>query len=775
MSKEILIFSPPFQGHLNILKDFQNKYRDQYEMQFVITGWDNIRPNLDGVEVPVHVLTAGNLHETDPALWTLPRVTELMDQSLALTEAIKPDLILYDFFSLEGREVGKKLEIPAWSSIPALMGSNSDRDYLHQKLSHPRNVQAFKDIYNRYGITIERNEIERISDGIHLPGEHNLVWTYYEISPPEFMEGRNKANPYSLVGHLRGEREVAKEKSDTTPTIYLSFGTVVMDNLWNNQPKIQENMRNYIGSLAELWQDKKLTVVFVTQGKKVLDAYPKNWQVYDQVDQVSQLANSDIFITHGGNNSFQEAVVKRVPLVVIPFFGDQPRVAKRAEELGIGINLRPAAEIDTRADKDFLSSNLALQTARAVESILKERGPNRQYEGLTLHATSLHTLLKSQLYYTGAKQLLKEELPVPTQALVFDRGQLLFGSNDSRILFEERSGLHNRLHIFKMLPFSAYASNEDSLPGIVDSYNDSLRNAENYTTDMNSEMIAYKQVLEAYRVFLNGELDISTMCVRSLDFFSEIFGVKFLTNHFNPDVNGITAQEMSYVLQNRHRFKNKVTFYQENTTGWQAIDYEEVGKLITGSKEISLAVKDTVDSETLWKDGIFVASTNEIKLKAVTAVVSDLYAIQGVKPDIKMNEQLVGMEETVFEVSHRLLSLRKNLEEQKIPYGLIVSIGNGITQRNNKWEDVGIVMMIDAHGKTSIAVSEGIVFPDKYVEVARTRGFEEITVGSVIAEDFNIPEASTDPHTLLTSGKISRKTLLQEAVVRALKSLGNDS
>ena len=46
-----------------------------------------------------------------------------------------------------------------------------------------------------------------------------------------------------------------------------------------------------------------------------------------------------LFVTHGGQNSFMEALTAGVPLVVCPGFGDQMGNAARAEKLGIGLKV----------------------------------------------------------------------------------------------------------------------------------------------------------------------------------------------------------------------------------------------------------------------------------------------------------------------------------------------------------------------------------------------------------------------------------------------------
>uniref|UniRef100_A0A914ND22 glucuronosyltransferase n=1 Tax=Meloidogyne incognita TaxID=6306 RepID=A0A914ND22_MELIC len=52
-------------------------------------------------------------------------------------------------------------------------------------------------------------------------------------------------------------------------------------------------------------------------------------------------AKVKLFVTHGGQNSFNEILKAGVPVIVIPFFGDQLFNATIAEYLGIGLSIKP--------------------------------------------------------------------------------------------------------------------------------------------------------------------------------------------------------------------------------------------------------------------------------------------------------------------------------------------------------------------------------------------------------------------------------------------------
>jgi UDP:flavonoid glycosyltransferase YjiC (YdhE family) len=51
------------------------------------------------------------------------------------------------------------------------------------------------------------------------------------------------------------------------------------------------------------------------------------------------IEKADLVIHHGGNNTFNDTTYYGKPSIILPYAIDQYNVAKRAEELGIGIHL----------------------------------------------------------------------------------------------------------------------------------------------------------------------------------------------------------------------------------------------------------------------------------------------------------------------------------------------------------------------------------------------------------------------------------------------------
>jgi len=450
--KKILIYSPPFSGHLYILKELIKDTKHLFNYKLVITGWDNIKPDLSGIdENMVTVLTAGDLNETDPALWTFPRAEKLLDKSIKLAQDFDPDLILYDFFSIEGNLTGQILHLPYWCSIPALIGAFENQEYRNNKYNNVLNQLALKQIKTKYNLDIKCEDVEMVSDGFHLPGEVNIIWSFEEVTPKNFINGRAKL-PYAFVGNLRGDNYEKHAYKNKKPMIYISFGTVVMNNLWNQQETTRENMRNFVKALAQKWNNEKYQIIFVTQGKQILDEYPQNWWVYDTVDQVDILSRADLFITHGGSNSFHEAIMQNVPMIVTPFFGDQILVSETAQSLGIGKRVGGTTSIDTHAEKDFLNKALVEKLDEAVKQVLEGYEYTYNYLHLKLNYSPIVSLITSEIPYEdgdlilGEKNLIprsREQLPTDLEAYVEH-----LSTNESQSISADMDTVLNALRIY---------------------------------------------------------------------------------------------------------------------------------------------------------------------------------------------------------------------------------------------------------------------------------------------------------------------------------------
>jgi len=168
---------------------------------------------------------------------------------------------------------------------------------------------------------------------------------------------------------------------------------------------------------------------------------------------------------------------------------------------------------------------------------------------------------------------------------------------------------------------------------------------------------------------------------------------------------------------------------------------------------------------------ITLSSTSIHKLNALRQACEALelkVEIDCVKTLSGQNEQPVGFEETFAGAFARAVSAKSQR-----PDTIAVGIESGIFRFETGFLsislDIAIVVVLDRNGRRIITTSNGIQFPEKYVKKAEALGFKTTTVGSIITKDFGGDPG--DPHSALTSGKISRTRTLVDALVTALKQV----
>ncbi|XP_076042878.1 UDP-glucosyltransferase 2-like isoform X2 [Oratosquilla oratoria] len=112
--------------------------------------------------------------------------------------------------------------------------------------------------------------------------------------------------------------------------IYFSLGSVVRSEF------MSENFRNI---MIEAFTKMKQRVIW--KFEKELEGLPDNVIIRKWLPQQDVLAHPKVkvFITHGGRLSSQEAIYHSKPVLAIPVFFDQPKVAAELQKAGFGIAL----------------------------------------------------------------------------------------------------------------------------------------------------------------------------------------------------------------------------------------------------------------------------------------------------------------------------------------------------------------------------------------------------------------------------------------------------
>lgn len=97
--------------------------------------------------------------------------------------------------------------------------------------------------------------------------------------------------------------------------------------------------------------------------------------IYSFVPQIEVLQHADVFLTHCGMNSVNEAMALGVPMVAMPFINDQLSNAKRIVELGIGKRVRSFPSSGKQLYNTVMevsSSDMVKERSREIENQLKD-------------------------------------------------------------------------------------------------------------------------------------------------------------------------------------------------------------------------------------------------------------------------------------------------------------------------------------------------------------------------------------------------------------------
>jgi MGT family glycosyltransferase len=287
-----------------------------------------------------------------------------------------PDLIVYDTFSVVAPVIARSLGVPYINVCPN--HAPVPERLLAALREDPRVAisdqcwAAVRRLRERHGMpgASPFSYVEALSPSLNL---------YCE--PREFLAAEDRAalEPLAFFGSLAPNLQ-SRAAAVFPPTrrglrIYVSFGTVIW---WYFAARAVAVLDAISRACAGLDVD-----VVIALGGHSLDAATRtalarpNVAIVDFADQWTALAEADLFVTHHGLNSTHEAIFHRVPMLSYPFFGDQPALAQRCQDLGLALPLvdAPGATVepsDVRcaieqivAQRDVLAANLT--TARAWE------------------------------------------------------------------------------------------------------------------------------------------------------------------------------------------------------------------------------------------------------------------------------------------------------------------------------------------------------------------------------------------------------------------------
>jgi MGT family glycosyltransferase len=273
-------------------------------------------------------------------------------------------------------------ELPDPLVPPYLSGLAADMEAESHAFGR-RYAAAVRPAHARLNGLREAAGLQRLPDGIFLePSGHlNLLLTPSIVR----RQRRHPLDPDRFVyleGCVRSEGpyEVPDFPREGGPLVYASFGSLgAMDR------RLMERMLEVFAGI-----DAR----FLVNAGSLRDSYrsvPDNVHLEGWYPQPAVVRKADLFVHHGGNNSFCEALAFGVPSLVIPYCWDGHDNARRAEEAGVGRRLLRSdltaaglhdaivALLEDRTMRERLRDNAAFMSAipgteRAADAIVRLLG-----------------------------------------------------------------------------------------------------------------------------------------------------------------------------------------------------------------------------------------------------------------------------------------------------------------------------------------------------------------------------------------------------------------
>ena len=285
------------------------------------------------------------------------------------------DCIIYEFMFFMGKQLGDYLNIPTIRLISMFAFNkniimpklkNSTKSSLQLKLIQNKFVRTTLTLIFVGNGKVKNNDL--LTEVLENIPELNLVFTSrkFQIHSEEFDYRRYKFIGPSIIKRAQKNNipfHKLKEK-----VIYISLGTLFNTSL------------NFFKICLKAFKDIDMSIIMSigkTLNIKDLGTIPKNFLVYQVVPQLEVLKRSNIFITHGGMNSVNEAIYYGVPLVTVPQSADQPTVARRLEELGLGkiINKKAvSAQTLMKAVNDVLCNPMYKENMKKMRNSMVDCG-----------------------------------------------------------------------------------------------------------------------------------------------------------------------------------------------------------------------------------------------------------------------------------------------------------------------------------------------------------------------------------------------------------------
>ena len=382
--KTIIVFPFPDTGHINPLCCILKELIDSGKAKVICYGNNKIKSIIEKSGAEFKAFSHNPNEFAQSQGFKGPDIFRLLNSYVSnsynnishfakLIETEKPDLIIYDEMAIYGKLTLlhlKHANDKSFTVPPAVMFKSTivSLERKAPKFTFWMYIQAIFlhlrflllewkynfGVYNIFKFQREKKEDMNIvcvfpefqPNKDQVKGNHKFVGFCFKEDVRSLKVQDEKLN--SVISSFPNINPIQQDdfrnirQSRKYKLIYASLGTV-----FNNKENAFVTMIESFSCLKDLHKYKMI----IALGERMLERFqekikrneikvPENVTLAAFTPQVEILKKADVFITHCGMGSANEAIYYAVPTVCIPIAVDQHSVAKRvADELGLGIRL----------------------------------------------------------------------------------------------------------------------------------------------------------------------------------------------------------------------------------------------------------------------------------------------------------------------------------------------------------------------------------------------------------------------------------------------------
>lgn len=592
----VAVVTIPFLGHYTASRNLAMKLlENNVATTFIVLSWKGFPapPETDRLltENRIVIETDYALEATDPTEFNWRRAEQLIAPlkeflSRLIVEGRQVvDAVVYDFFCVEAHIVARLLRLRSICCIPAIpkqfTGATRCASIAHVEQTHDLSFT-----------------LSSVSDFLFINDADETKWLSCNaaLQPDAAYLG---AYSHVNLAPASAAKSEGEKSADAEIDVYVCLGTVVTGNLWKNASRaFKDHLVEFYATVCDCCEKQSYSALicvpgaegaFETVRSELKSRYPR-CQIVNQTDQKAALRRCRrFFVTHGGGNSVSEAIECRIPMLCVPFFGDQYASASLILKNGFGLAF-------TGGDmcKRLTTTEHCLADIKRFEekNYFVEEEFGLMVKQCEKFRENIVAALARSVAFEPEELLSSERRKNP---LRWVDGDLLFGASEDRKAFCANFSIPGIDFCFGRR-FDAFLSRQ-RFPTLVDHYNDIVYAAEatSGAKDKKQENVVesgaeFKELLRGYEasqpqelvaarysVAKMGKSSIARSCIAGLDYF--LFQQKIIPqcvvhfivgNDFFNNRDSVAHDELSHIYYHLrvNAVASRILFYvMTNGTG----------------------------------------------------------------------------------------------------------------------------------------------------------------------------------------------------------------